>query len=315
MSRTLEALRRIESRIAVLPAQRSVPTKLKTRKGTAIDGTADSATIQPFAEPVPFFRQTPAEVAPPRLNVGAVEDQPPSAVCAVADESSPADVPYLELPADRPAREPSQPLETSQICWPDRSDQNAGYDRLATSFLTRHAAGRPTAILFTSPSDGDGKTELLTALAPALAARAQRSVLVVDADFRRGDLSARLATFNDGLAGLLAGTATVAEVALPTTIAQLSILPHGNQLFWEEEGDARLSAWEAVLDDLKRRYPLVLLDAPSLAHAHVASMGSVCDGVCLVVRLGQTSRRAVRRSRQVIRTSGGRLWGCIAIRE
>jgi tyrosine-protein kinase Etk/Wzc len=226
-------------------------------------------------------------------------------VCAVADESPQS--PELPWPPESPG-----PPESPKICWPYRSESSASYERLAASLLTQRVVGRPATLLFTSPSDSDGKTELLIAFAPMLAARAQRRVLVVDADFRKSDLTTRLAAFNDGLVGLLSGRSTIAEVACPTTTAQLSILPHGSRLSLEE-GGAQLSAWEAVLDYLKCCYPLVLLDAPSLAHVHVTTMGSFCDGVCLVVRLGQTSRRSVREAVQVIEASGGRLLGCIAI--
>jgi Mrp family chromosome partitioning ATPase len=279
MSRTLEALRRIESRNVVVPL-------------------------------------------PPQARI-SVDREPPPAVCSVSNEPPepldlawPLDPPQpLELPW--PSESPQQlesprPSEPTNVCWPHRCESSASYERLAARLLSQQVAGRPATLLFTSPGDSDGKTELLIALAPMLAARAQRRVLVVDADFRKSDLTNRLATCNEGLAGLLSGSSTIAEVACPTTTAQLSMLPHGDH-FSLEEGGTQLSHWEAVLDDLKCCYPLVLLDAPSLAHAHVATMGSCCDGVCLVVRLGQTSRRAVREAIQVIEASGGRLLGCIAI--
>ena len=47
-------------------------------------------------------------------------------------------------------------------------------------------------VMFTSPGDGDGKTDLLMALAPELAKHTTGSVLVVDANFRKPDLTSRL---------------------------------------------------------------------------------------------------------------------------
>ena len=51
---------------------------------------------------------------------------------------------------------------------------------------------RPAVVALTSPGDGDGKTGLLLALAPQLAHRIAGGILVVDANFRKPDLTARL---------------------------------------------------------------------------------------------------------------------------
>ena len=238
-------------------------------------------------------------------------------MCAVVDELPPPEWPLTDLPAEWPTEWPTtesrQPLESSNICWPNRAESSASYERLVTGLLAQHAASHPATLLFTSPGDGDGKTELLMTLAPLLAARAQRGVLVVDGDFRRSDLTTRLAAFNDGLAGLLAGTSTIAEVVCATTRTQLSILPHGNHLSLEEDRDAQLSAWKAVLDDLKCRYPLVLLDAPSLANAHVAMMASFATACTWWSGWSKRRAVAVRESVRVIEATGGRLLGCVAI--
>ena len=40
-----------------------------------------------------------------------------------------------------------------------------------------------------------------------------------------------------------------------------------------------------------------------------------CDGVCLVVRLGHTARRAVAEAARVISACGGRLLGSVVVGE
>ncbi len=247
--------------------------------------------------------------APVHTSVGTVTEEPPLVELPLVE------LPLVELPAGGPAMQspPSQQKEAAKICWPPRRLSSGNYQPLATRLLAQDILCEPATLLFTSPADGDGKTEVVIGLAPALAAKAQRAVLVVDADFRRGDLSCRLAAFNDGLSGLRSARSAMAEVVCPTTITQLSLLPHGDDLFLDEESEGQISGWRSVFDDLKRQYPLVLLDAPSLAHQHVAALGAACDGVCLVVRLGQTSRRAVGEAAQVIASVGGQLIGCVAL--
>jgi Mrp family chromosome partitioning ATPase len=69
----------------------------------------------------------------------------------------------------------------------------------------------------------------------------------------------------------------------------------------------------ALLGELSAKYRMVLIAAPSLAHAGVANLTQHCRGTYLVVRLHRTSRRAVREAARAIDRGGGRLLGCVAI--
>ena len=61
--------------------------------------------------------------------------------------------------------------------------------KLAEAIGRRLPADRPSVLALTSPGDGDGKTRVLTVLAPELARRTPGGVLAVDADFRKADLT------------------------------------------------------------------------------------------------------------------------------
>jgi Mrp family chromosome partitioning ATPase len=213
---------------------------------------------------------------------------------------------------DEPAVAPGLPTGQHEVPWPCQRESTVDYESLAKNLLGQWVVDRPAALMFTSPGDGDGKTELLTALAPTLAARAERPVLVVDADFTKGDLTRRLDASTGGLAALFTGEFPLNDVACLTAVPRLDFLPQGDQPAFVR-GLTDPSIVEAVLNDLKAGYPLVLLDAPSLIYPNVATLGSFCDGICLVVRPGHTLRRAVRDAARVIDTTGGRLLGCIAI--
>jgi hypothetical protein len=73
--------------------------------------------------------------------------------------------------------------------------------------------------------------------------------------------------------------------------------------------------WGHLLEQLKTRYQLVLINAPSLAHAQTAAVVSQCDGVYLVIRLGYSTAYEVREAVRVIQQAGGRLLGSIAVGE
>jgi Mrp family chromosome partitioning ATPase len=200
------------------------------------------------------------------------------------------------------------------IRWPYQPASGIQYERLATTLLAQPSLQRPAAVMFTSPGDGDGKSDLLVALAPFLAGWTERDTLLVDADFYHSDVSTRLAAFNEGLIGLIARRTEIAEVVCSTTMPHLSVLPQGSPSMLEH-GLHDLPALQRVLHDLKSRYPLVLLDSPSLSYPLVASMGECCDGVCLVVRPGHTARRAIRKAANLIAAAGGQFLGCIVIGE
>ena len=70
------------------------------------------------------------------------------------------------------------------------------------------------------------------------------------------------------------------------------------------------AAW---VEQIREGWPLTLLDMASLEHAETVSLLRHCDGVCLVVRLGHTARRAVAEAGRVISASGGRLLGSVVV--
>ena len=97
---------------------------------------------------------------------------------------------------------------------------------------------RPTVVALTSPGDGDGKTSLLLALAPQLARRIAGGILVVDANFRKPDLTVRLGVpaarrWGSSCAATLGATvqpspqqaAARPSVVYPTNLQQLNVLP------------------------------------------------------------------------------------------
>lgn len=208
----------------------------------------------------------------------------------------------------------------------------------AETIYQRLQPNSATILALTSPGDGDGKTSLMISLAPELAKFircTERSetflsdgegsytsgrspytggVLAVDADFRKADLSSRLV--------LSTGAATDGSTALiyPTNRPGLNVLPSwGGSCTAIPGATVQLSPqhrrrWNRDwFDDLRQRWPLVLLDTPSLEHAEAAPIMRYCDGVYLVVRLGHTARRAVAEAVLAIKARGGRLLGSVIV--
>ena len=64
---------------------------------------------------------------------------------------------------------------------------------------------------------------------------------------------------------------------------------------------------------MRASWPLTILDMASLAHRETAPLLRYCDGVCLVVRLGYTPRRAVQQAARIISLWGGHFLGCVVV--
>lgn len=199
------------------------------------------------------------------------------------------------------ASERAPTRESPGAIWPkcESTEDMAAGVRLADAIVEHLSAEQPAVVGITSPSNGDGKTCVTTVLAPELAKRVDGGVIAVDADYRKADLT--------GLLSLAASrTPDNSPLVYPTDVPGLSVLPRPPGLEWQYlDAD-----W---IEQFREGWPLAILDLGSLENAETASVLRYCDGVCLVVRLGQTPRRMVREAGRVVRANGGRLWGSIVV--
>ncbi len=170
--------------------------------------------------------------------------------------------------------------------------------KLAKAVRSRLPADRPSVVAVTSPGSGDGKTTLVEILAPELAKRTPGGTLAVDADFRKSDLTSRL--------GIAARNHGESSLIYPTDVIGLNVLPMSPQ----RQGRGGDAGW---IEAMRERWPLTILDMASLEYAETAPLLRHCDGVCLVVRLGYTPRRAVKQAARLISVYGGRFLGCVVV--
>jgi Mrp family chromosome partitioning ATPase len=212
-------------------------------------------------------------------------------------------VPQRRSAADAPA----EVFADAPVITPLGSDP---YAAAAWQILRQLPLDRSQVLQFTSPGDGHGKTTTLARLLPHVARTFEGNVLVVDANTRNPDLARRLeVAVTWRLTDVLSGATHWMNAVRATSLPRVSLLPGGTAAL--RRHDLRTAA--ALLRELSGHYDLVLIDTTSLAHEGAAQLASTCDGTCLVVRLGEGSRRIVRESVRVIDSAGGRLLGCIAI--
>ncbi len=195
-----------------------------------------------------------------------------------------------------------------------RSALAESYRQLRTSVLLSTAGRAPKSLLITSSLPGEGKTTTAVNTAITLA-QTGASVVIIDADMRRP----RLRSIFDlpdrqGLSSILSsemGETEILKVISQDKSSGLSILTSGpippNPA--ELIGSDQMRKLLAVLGN---KFTHVIVDSPPISSfTDGVLIGSMVDGVLLVVHGGKSSRSVVRRSRQLLVDVGAKIFGVV----
>ena len=184
---------------------------------------------------------------------------------------------------------------------------------LHDSILAATPAQRPRSLLVTSATPREGKTVTAVHLALSHSLR-QRRTLLIDADLLRPAVHARLGLANvRGLAGVADGeTGWRESLQTPGAFPALHVLTAG-------EGSRRTierlaEALNRVLEEAEKEYDLILIDSPPLASPETYQMAAVVDGVVVIARAGQTSRKLLADSLTRLKRMRARVIG-VALNE
>ena len=193
---------------------------------------------------------------------------------------------------------PSRPLEQQPATLVAHRDPGSAVSEAYRTFRTNVAFSRPDqpprTLVITSALPGDGKSTSAANLAVTLAQQG-RSVVLIDADMRRGALHRLFGvTGEPGLSNVLLGHAALADALREVDVdgVRLRVIPTGAYPPTPAEllGTARMSS---LLDDLAATHDAVIIDTPPLnAVTDAAIAGSKADGVVIVTRAGVTDRDA-----------------------
>jgi len=170
------------------------------------------------------------------------------------------------------------------------------------------------SFLFTSTTQGEGKTTLAINMAMAFAQAGER-VVIVDADLRRPRIhkifSEAIASNNGkGLSSFLAGIVDE-EPVVPTEMSNLFIIPAGPI----PPNPVELLAsnrFGKLMEHLEGHYDRIILDTPpNQGFADVLVLCRRVGGVVMVITLGETTRDAVRHFKRSILNVDGNILGCV----
>ncbi|GLF88916.1 putative tyrosine-protein kinase YveL [Bacillus safensis] len=170
---------------------------------------------------------------------------------------------------------------------------------------------RLKSILVTSSLPKEGKSFTAANLA-AVFAQQKKRVLLVDADLRKPavheyfDLS-----YHTGLTNVLLNNCSLEEAILPTPIEYLELLPSGTI----PPNPAELlssSVMKQLFYEIEQQYDMVIVDsAPLLPVADAKILANRTDGSILVVLSGKTKIAAVKKSKEVLEGTTGKLLGAM----
>jgi capsular exopolysaccharide synthesis family protein len=173
----------------------------------------------------------------------------------------------------------------------------AGYDEairtLRNSILLADFDRRLRSLLITSASPGEGKSTIAVRLAMAHAEQHHRTLLI-DGDLRRPSVHRKLnLTTAHGLTNVVRSDMTWREAVIPLeSIPNLHVITAGPVS--RRASDLLEKNLLQILEEAALEYDLVILDAPPLlGFAESLHMAATVDGVVVVGRAGQTSRKAI----------------------
>jgi len=182
-----------------------------------------------------------------------------------------------------------------------QSQMAESYRALRTSLLLSNLGAPPKVIMVTSARPQEGKTTTSINTAIVLAQKGVR-VLLIDADLRRLSIHKTLGMGpRSGLSNVLTGSATMQQTITTSPILpNLFIMPAGTP----PPNPAELLASSNMRDllaELRGLYDHIVIDTPpTLSVTDAVVLSPRADATILVIRSGQTTKQALRRSREIL---------------
>jgi len=185
-------------------------------------------------------------------------------------------------------------LQSKRIISHDITDpRSRAFDMLRTQVLQSMDLKGWKTLAVTSPTPACGKTLTAVNLAVSIARQPDRSVLLVDLDFRKPQVAACLGLkCDEGVLSVLEGRTTLSDAIIPARVGNLRfmVLPTASTIRSSELISSR--AMTAMLEDIKREYhsKTIILDLPPiLSGDDVIAILPQMDCVLLVAAVGTTT--------------------------
>jgi len=202
---------------------------------------------------------------------------------------------------------------SSQIVTHDYSPTPVGeaYRSLRTSLLFSKSIGPIRSLVIGSVAPGEGKSFTSANLAITMAQQKTKTLLI-DADLRRGVLHN---SFNcakkPGLTNYLTGVVPLDSILNETYIPNLTLITCGSMIPNPSEllGSERM---QKFIEGITQRYSVVIFDTPPLlAASDAVVLGTLVDGICMIVLAGKTKRNEIMRKMELFQHVQAKVHGIV----
>ena len=193
-----------------------------------------------------------------------------------------------------------------------QSQMAESYRALRTSLLLSSLGAPPKVILVTSALPQEGKTTTSINTSIVLAQKGVR-VLLIDADLRRPGVHKTLGMGpRSGLSNVLTGSANLQQtITRSPLLPNLFVLPAGTPP--PNPAELLASANMAnLITELREQFDHIIIDTPpTLSVTDAVVLATRADSVVLVIRSGQTTKGALRRSRDILMQVNAKVTGVL----
>ena len=167
------------------------------------------------------------------------------------------------------------------------------------------------SIVVTSSGSGEGKSTVMSNLAITMAESGKR-VILVDCDLRKPSIHKKMGVKNSvGLTNILVQKVFKEDCIVESPVRNLYILTSGPV----PPNPAELLGTKKMrdfIDDLKKEFDMVLIDAPPvLAVTDAQILSTIADGVIFVAAYGEAQKMALVDAKQLIDKVGGKVIGIV----
>lgn len=179
-------------------------------------------------------------------------------------------------------------------------------------FQTANSTGAPRVVLFAGVEKGDGCSWMCARTGESLAARGAGSVCIIDANLRTPTLHDYFKVDNlSGLTDAVSQDEPIRSYTRQLTPSNLYLLPSGPA---SSDPHAVLSSerLRTRIAELRAEFDHVLIDvAPMNLYTDAIIVGSLSDGVVLVVGANSTRRESVVKARDSMISANGKVLGAV----
>ena len=189
------------------------------------------------------------------------------------------------------------------------------YHRLKQQVLGSVTDRKTKTLLFSSSTEGEGNSTVLSNFAITLASDGNKVVLI-DANLRNPSLHDLFSLDKKGgLTELLLGDKSLNEVIKQPRLKNLSVItsgiPHTNPFAIYES-----QLLDSVIEQLEAHYDWVLFDSPPITtYNDSASLAGKVDGVMLVVQAEKTRWEVAQSARERIENGKAKILGVVLNRR